>query len=81
MWQKREEITINTADKHYWNYKVDPNTFDATWGETIYTDCRNFDMEALKICVEIPKEELVQELLVRCPACDYTKFAGSNWYK
>ena len=27
------EITIDTTDAHYWNYKVDPKKLDQSWGE------------------------------------------------
>ena len=47
------EITVDTLDAHYWNYKVDPNKVDATWGETIYTDFIDYSEKALKFCVEI----------------------------
>ena len=32
------EITIDTIDSHYWNYKTDPKKQDQSWGESIYTD-------------------------------------------
>ena len=32
------EITIDTIDAHYWNYKVDPKKLDQSWGDSIYTD-------------------------------------------
>ena len=36
------EITIDTLDSHYWNYKVDPKEQDQSWGESVYTDFRDF---------------------------------------
>lgn len=36
------EITIDTIDAHYWNYKVDTKKIDQSWGESIYTDCSDF---------------------------------------
>ena len=32
------EITIDTVDAHYWNYKIDPRKQDQSWGDSIYTD-------------------------------------------
>lgn len=29
------EITIDTTDAHYWNYKVDPRKLDQSWGSVI----------------------------------------------
>lgn len=48
------EITVDTIDAHYWNYKTDPKEQDKSWGDSIYTDFAGFQCEALKICVEIP---------------------------
>lgn len=42
------EITIDTIDEHYWNYKIDPQKMDASWGESVYTDL--VDIGMLKLC-------------------------------
>ena len=36
------EITIDTVEKHYWNYKIDPKQQDKSWGDSIYTDFHDF---------------------------------------
>ena len=75
------EITIDTIDAHYWNYKVDPNKVDATWGETIYTDFIDYSEKALKFCVEIFDDSLADRLAAYLPNCDCLRFSGSAWYK
>ena len=75
------EITIDTLNAHYWNYKVDPNKIDATWGETIYTDFVDYCEKALKFCVEIPDLSLANRLSACLPDCDCQRFSGSAWYK
>lgn len=75
------EITIDTLDAHYWNYKEDPKKADSTWGETIYTDFMDYSEKALKLCVEISDEELAQKLAARLSDCDCLRFSGSAWYK
>jgi len=75
------EITIDTLDAHYWNYKVDPNKADATWGETIYTDYIDYSKKALKFCVEIFEDSLAEKLAAYLPDCDCLRFSGSAWYK
>ena len=75
------EITVDTLDAYYWNYKVDPNEYDATWGETIYTDYADFSEKALKLCVEIFDEAQAAQLAVRLPDCDCLRFTESCWYK
>jgi hypothetical protein len=50
---KECEITVDTVNEHYWNYKINPRQLDKSWGECIYTDFNNFLQGSLKICVEI----------------------------
>lgn len=75
------EITIDTLDAHYWNYKIDPRKEDATWGDTIYTDFADFSERALKFCVEIFDESVARKLATLLPDCDCLRFAGTAWYK
>ena len=75
------EITIDTLDAHYWNYKVDPKETDATWGDTIYTDYSDYEEKALKFCVEIFDASVAKRLADCLVDCDCIKFAGTEWYK
>lgn len=75
------EITIDTVDKHYWNYKIDPNQQDKSWGETIYTDFAEFETPALKMCVEIFDESAAKKLQEKLPECDCIRFSDGYWYK
>lgn len=75
------EITVDTLEHHYWNYKIDPNLKDSSWGDTIYTDYRDFHEKGLKICVEIFQPEFAQELSRQLPQCDCIKFHDGYWYK
>lgn len=75
------EITIDTFDKHYWNYKAfDPNALD-DWGDTVYTDYKNFNEPSLKICVELKNSKTAQQISECIENCNMVKFTGSNWYK
>ncbi len=75
------EITVDTLDAHYWNYKTDPKGQDKSWGDSIYTDFKDFDYEALKICVEIPSPDLAQELCEHFSELDSHRFSDGDWYK
>lgn len=75
------EITLDTADKHYWNYKIDPLSVDATWGNTIYSDFSDLPEGALKICFELTEPAHAAALADDFPEVDCAKFSGSNWYK
>ena len=75
------EITVDTLNEHYWNYKIDPNSYDASWGGSIYTDYADFDKASLKMCVEIHDSALATELANRFTDCDCVKFTDGDWYK
>ena len=75
------EITIDTIDKRYWNYKVDSKRQDQSWGNSIWTDYLGFDEEALKMCVEIFDEGKAKQLEASLPDCDAARFSDGFWYK
>lgn len=75
------EITIDTIDTHYWNYKTDPQKTDQSWGETVWTDFSDFSEEALKVCVEIPDEKNAGLLEKQLSDCDSLRFSDGFWYK
>lgn len=75
------EITVDTIDKHYWNYKIDPQKQDQSWGESIYTDFENFDFPALKICVEIFAVDKAEALKTALASYDCVRFSDGFWYK
>lgn len=74
------EITVDTPDKYYWNYKTDPLLWDKTWGETIYTDYVNFSETGLKICADFADSALADEIAAAVPDCTWVRFSGSNWH-
>lgn len=75
------EITVDTLEAHYWNYKTDPKEQDKSWGDSIYTDFADFKHEALKICVEIRHPNLVQKLCEHFSELDSQHFSDGDWYK
>lgn len=75
------EITVDTLDAHYWNYKTDPKEQYKSWGDSIYTDFTDFEYEALKICVEIPDPNSAQKLSKHFPELDIQRFSDGDWYK
>ncbi len=75
------EITVDTLDAHYWNYKTNPQEQDKSWGDSIYTDFSDFNHEALKICVEISDPDLAQKLSEHFSELDSQRFSDGDWYK
>lgn len=75
------EITIDTIDTHYWNYKIDPKKQDQSWGDSVYTDFEDFNESSLKMCVEIFDERQAKRLRDVLPDCDCIRFSDGYWYK
>ena len=75
------EITIDTIDAHYWNYKIDPRKQDQSWGDSIYTDFQDFGESSLKMCVEIFDDAKAKELQDLLQECDCVRFSDGYWYK
>ena len=75
------EITIDTIDAHYWNYRIDPKKQDQSWGDSIYTDFQDFGESCLKMCVEIFDDAQAKELRELLKECDCIRFSDGYWYK
>lgn len=75
------EITIDTTDTHYWNYRIDPKKVDKSWGDSVWTDFSDFSEEALKMCVEIFDEDKAKQLEEILTDCDCLRFSDGFWYK
>ena len=75
------EITIDTIDSHYWNYKIDPKKKDYSWGDSIYTDFKDFEESSLKMCVEIFTDDQAKQLQELLNECDCIRFSDGYWYK
>lgn len=75
------EITIDTLEKHFWNYKIDPKKQDKSWGDSIYTDFSDFYQPSLKICVEIFDVKEAEALKAAFPELDCLRFSDGFWYK
>ena len=75
------EITVDTMDAHFWNYKIDPKKQDKSWGDSIYTDFTDFQESSLKICVEIFDENQAKRLQELFDECDCVRFSDGDWYK
>lgn len=75
------EITVDTIDAHYWNYRIDPKKQDQSWGDSIYTDFADFEKPSLKVCVEIFEDSHARQLRELLNNCDCIRFSDGYWYK
>lgn len=73
------EITVDTLSAHYWNRKIVPGEFP-DWGQTVYTDFRDFKEESLKLCIEISDAALAGQIAQSVPACNCVPFSDIAWY-
>lgn len=75
------EITIDTLAGYYWNYNQDPNLDFPDWGRVIYTDYKDFQKRALKICVELDSSDKASRVGAVVPACKWHRFSDGDWYQ
>jgi len=75
------EITVDTVQEHYWNYKLDPRQWDKSWGETVYTDFAGFCEPSLKICAQTADAAVAERLRKALSRYDSSHFTNSDWYK
>lgn len=75
------EITVDTQNGHYWNYKIDPLEMYPDWGEAIYTDYSDFNEVSLKLCVETADADIAQKIAMSIEDCNHARFSDCNWYK
>lgn len=75
------EITVDTLDAHYWNYKEDPKKTSPDWGDVVYTDYVDFHEEALKVTMQLTDYEKAKAIADSIEACDFVKFSDCDWFK
>ncbi len=75
------EITIDTIESHYWNYRIEPKKQDHSWGDSIYTDYKDFEESSLKMCVEIFEDSQAKRLQELLDECNCIRFSDGYWYK
>jgi len=80
MTDRQCEITVDTLDAHYWNYREDPHVQSPDWGSVVYTDYRDFNEKSLKICLELPDARMAEKI-AEMADCDFARFSDGNWYK
>lgn len=74
------EITMDTADAHYWSRRAEPGIPDKSWADTVYCDFTQYRGGALKISAEIT-EETFPVLKAALPDCDCLRHTETNWCK
>lgn len=74
-------LTVDTIDGHFRNYKLDLEKQDQSWEDAIDTDFQYFKDNALKMCVEIFDECQVECLREMLTDCDCIRFSDGYWYK
>ena len=74
-------ITVDALDGYYGNYLADADGLLTGWGEVISADFSQFREPALKICVNLPDDEMAKQVATSASGCDWLRFSGGQWYK
>lgn len=74
------EITMDTVDAHYQNFKSDPAVQDDSWSDSIYCDFDRYSGPTLKISTEIT-DETFPALSAALPDCDCLRHSEVDWCK
>lgn len=75
------EVTVDTPNKSYWNYKIHPREISADWSDTVYTDYSNFHEKSFKVCIQTTDLEFSEKIAADIENCTYTKFSDCDWFK
>lgn len=76
--QPEGEITVETEEGYYWNYKEKPPA-DSDYGNAVYCDFAEFDRPAYKITAELDSEEDMRKIAAEFPQCGCLSFTGETW--
>lgn len=72
------EITVETDEGYYWNYKEKPPA-DSDYGNAVYCDFSDFDRPAYKITAELEREADMYGITAEFPSCGCLSFTGELW--
>ena len=72
------DITVETDNGYYWNYKEKPPS-DSDYAYAIYSDFLDFDRSAYKITAELENEEDMRRIAAEFPSCECLSFTGEIW--
>lgn len=75
------KMTIDTLSAHFWSFQRNRDEIEASWSDTVFADFSNLHERALKLCAEIFRPELAEQLSDTFRDCDCIKFVDGEWYK
>lgn len=70
------EITIQTENAHYWNYKEKP---DGAYSGSVYNDFSDFAEPAYKVTAEVENESDALAIAGEISGCSVSGFRGEIW--
>ncbi len=70
------EITIQTENAHYWNYKEKP---DGAYSGSVYNDFSDFSEPAYKVTAEVENESDASAIAGEISSCSVSGFRGEIW--
>ena len=71
-----EEITVETEENYFWNYKIKP---EGSWAHAVYNDFSNLNSPAYKITAQLDTPELAQHICNEVSGIETLSFRGEKW--
>lgn len=75
------EITVDTPDKSYENFKTDLSEQFPDWRNTIHTDYSNFREKSFKVCIQSTDIDFAEAVAAKVDDCEYIPFSDCDWFK
>ncbi len=75
------EMTLDTLENIYWNRKEEYKSVKSYAKNFIYHEFEDFNLPAMKICVQIKDKDIAKQIAQTVSSCDYLPFSDIPWYK
>ncbi|MCD7846636.1 MAG: HAD family hydrolase [Oscillospiraceae bacterium] len=74
-------IMVDTDGREYRNFIYTGDRLGWDWGEIVIDDFSDFNVEALKICTEIPDPEVAQRMINAIPEYYCGRYSDGFWHE
>lgn len=75
------EVTVDTPDKSFENFKTDMSEQFPDWRNTIHTDYSNFRERSFKVCIQSTDVNFARSIAAKVEDCEYIPFSDCDWFK
>lgn len=75
------EVTVDTPDKSYENFKTDLSEQFPDWSNTVHTDYADFREKSFKVCIQSTDTDFAEAVAAKVTDCAYIPFSDCDWFK